>query len=918
MTIFVASLFLPYTVQFEVLESRPTSAQEDRPKTGASEHDALSLFTPIRALVQTPGATTDHERIFSPCVERPIKLQMPATLGRQPSLASIKSIKATTLGVRDARSIPRVDLHSPNWGKAFAWGQPTSKAELPPPSLVTRHNAQDVREKTAVMLMRAANTYKERARAGTSTWERRFSTDNHYVVERARIGNSGLWNAVDAVSESGLLPEKTWVGTLGMPTSDLTDHLKENISETLEDDYESLTVFVEDGDFDGHYERYCKTILWPIFHYQIPDHPKSKAFEDHSWKFYVKVNQAFADRIAKNYKKGDIIWIHDYHLLLVPALLRAKLPEAQIGFFMHTAFPSSEIFRVLATRTDLLEGILGANMVGFQTEEYSHHFLQTCSRLLNVEASKYGVLLEDGRYVHVNTLPIGIDPTGLDVVRSFPEVGEWIKTISEKYADQRLIVWRDKLNNIQGVRQKLLADEFFLARNPEYRDNVVLIQIATSTTEEPELSATVADVVTRINSNHSTLAHQPIVFLRQDIDQQQYLALLTVAECFMITSLREGMNLSSHEYVYCQDGKFSEDDGHRYGPLILSEFTGSAAVFGNKPLLVNPWSYKQVADSIKTALDMPLSERKNRWRDMYGTVMHHNATEWYTSFIEQLKHAWEEHSVRDSTAVPRLSFPTLKTKYEQANRRLLIFDYEGTLASWGSPSDIVLTTPKRLIDILNDLIEDKRNIVYVMSSRMPEELERLFRMVPGLGLIAEAGAFVMEAGTDDWLELIDLDHVKSWKPGINSLLQYYVERNEGSKIEERHSAIIFNYAGCDDPLAAVKQAAECANHINDACRSQNISAIPTDHTLYISAIEINKGSATSMIGDSLQERADDKGVPMPDFLLVIGDARDDEYVFSWAHRLEDKGTVRDVCTVTLGSRSTGASATLTQGVTGKS
>lgn len=918
MTIFVASLFLPYTIRFGDPESRPDSAQEDRPKTAASEHRALSLFTPLRALVQTPGATTDHERIFSPYVQRPFKLQMPATLERQPSTASIRSIKATTPGVREARSIPRVDLHSPNWGNAFAWGQPMSKAELPPPSLVTRHNAQDVKEKTAIMLMRAANEYKGRARAGTSSRERRFSVDSHYAVERARIGNGGLWNAIDAVSESGLLPEKTWVGTLGMPTQSLDDHLKENISETLEDDYESLTVFAEDGDFDGHYERYCKTILWPIFHYQIPDHPKSKAFEDHSWKYYVKVNQLFADRIAKNWKKGDIIWIHDYHLLLVPGLLRAKLPEAQIGFFMHTAFPSSEIFRVLATRTDLLEGILGANMVGFQTEEYSHHFLQTCSRLLNVEASKHGVLLEDGRYVHVNTLPIGIDPKGLDEVRSFPEVEEWIKTISDKYAGQRLLVSRDKLNNIQGVRQKLLAYELFLARNPEYRDKVVLIQIATSTTQEPELSATVADIVTRINSNHSTLAHQPVVFLRQDIDQEQYLALLTVAECFMITSLREGMNLSSHEYVYCQDGKYTEDDDKKYGPLILSEFTGSAAVLGNKPLLVNPWSYRQVADSIKIALDMPLSERKNRWRDMYGTVMHHNATQWYTLFTEHLKHAWEEHSVRASTAVPRLSFPTLRTSYEQANRRLLIFDYEGTLASWGSPSDIVLQTPKRLIDILNDLIEDRKNIVYVMSSRMPEELERLFRMVPGLGLIAENGAFLNEPGTDDWIELIDLEHVKCWKPGMRSLLQYYVERTEGSKVEERHSAIIFNYAGCEDTSGASKQAAECANHINDACRCQNVGAVPLDNGLYISALEINKGSATSMISDNLQDLADDKGVPMPDFLLVIGDARDDEYVFSWAHQLESKGTIRDVCTVTLGSRSTGASATLTQGVTGKS
>lgn len=916
MTIFVASLFLPYTVQFEVPNSRPTSAQATRPQTSHSDGKALSLFNAIPAIVQTPGATTDHEKIFSPYVERPFNLQMPK-LGHRASVQSIKSLKGSGSGSRDPRSIPRLDLHSPSWGKAFNFGQqPSSRARSPPPASVLHHNAQNVKEKTALQLMRAAKIYKGRNRAITSSRERRFSSDKHWTIERGRIGNGGLWNAVDAVSESGLLVEKTWVGTLGMPTDDLDDHLRENISENLEDDFESLAVFVDDGDFDGHYERYCKTILWPIFHYQIPDHPKSKAYEDHSWVYYVKVNQAFADRIIKNYKKGDIVWIHDYHLLLVPAMLRSKLPDAQIGFFMHTAFPSSEIFRVLATRADLLEGLLGSNMVAFQTEEYSHHFLQTCSRLLNVEATKSGVVLEDGRYVHVNTLPIGVDPKSLDEVRALPEVEEWVKTICEKYKGQRLIVARDKLNNIQGVRQKLLAYELFLSRYPEYRNEVVLIQIATSTTEEAELSAAIAEVVTRINSNHSTLAHQPVVFLRQDIDQEQYLALLTIAECMMITSLREGMNLSSHEYIYCQDGKFHECE-KMHGPLILSEFTGSASVLGNKPLLVNPWSYSQVAESIKTALDMGQAERKSRWHDMYGTVMHHNATQWYTSFIEQLKQAWEEQSVRDSTTVPRLSVPSIKTKYNNANRRLLILDYEGTLASWGSPTDIVMTTPKKLIDILNNLIEDKRNLVYVMSSRMPEELENLFRMVPGLGLIAENGGFLNEIGTDDWIELADLDHVKTWKPGVKNLLQYYVDRMDGSRVEERHSALIFHHADCGDKAAVSKQAGECANHINDACHSQNISAIPVEDGLCVAALDLNKGSATALISDNLEYQAYEKGVAMPEFLLVVGDSREDEYVFNWAHQLEKKEVIRDVCTVTLGTRNTDASATLTQGVTGK-
>ena len=744
----------------------------------------------------------------------------------------------------------------------------------------------------------------------TISHERHFSQSN-FTVEQALLGNGGLQNAIKAASDAGLLEEKTWVGTLGMPTESLEPHLQITIAERLEHDYESLTVFVNDNDFDGHYSHYCKTILWPVFHYQIPDNPKSKAYEDHSWIYYVKINQAFADRITKNWKRGDVVWIHDYHLLLVPGMLRKLIPDAQIGFFLHVAFPSSEIFRCLAVRADLLEGMLGANLIGFQTDEYCRHFLQTCSRLLNVEATKDGVCLED-RFVNVNTFPLGIDPKQLDERRDTSDVAQWIKIISEKYGGKRIIVARDKLDNVRGVRQKILAYELFLNKNPQYANQVVLIQIATSTTEQAELDATVSDIVTRVNSVYSTLAHQPLVFLKQDISYSQYLALMTVAEVCMITSLREGMNLTSHEFVYCQDGKYFNK---KYGPLVLSEFTGSASIFENHELTVNPWDYRECADAIKTALDMGGQERKTRWHGLYGSVMHHTAMHWYQSYVQQLEQVWKEHSSRETTAVPRLSFTAVSEKYQAAERRLFIIDYEGTLASWGAPTSIVLTTPKRAIDVLNDLIENPQNTVYVMSSRMPEELERLFRQVPGLGLIAENGCFLMEAGADDWIELADIDHADAWKPGVKNILKYYNERVEGSKIEERHCSFTFDYSEAEDPKGAFKQAGECANHINDASHNLNVHAVPVEGALIVSQADISKSSATTLISQKLEELKDDKGVPLPDFLFVVGDSREDEYVFNWAHKMEKKG-IRDVVTVTLGGRNTEASATLTQGVTG--
>ena len=367
MTIFVAALFLPYTINFSTSEetARPTSPEASRPQTAPDRKLSLLTYTPGK-IVQTPGATTDLERIFAPFVPNAFKLNSLQVHGKGRGYEDIreeetekKGRRQTTIpgSLRDPRLLAQADLHAPAWGSYTSLNQPLSRAKSPPPSSVLKHNAQITAPPSLL--------WKRRLRARTTSHEKQFNEHN-FSVQRAQHGNGGLFNAIDAVSESGVLQDKTWVGTLGMPTDALDDHLKERISECLEDDYEALTVYVNDGDFDGHYERYCKTILWPIFHYQVPDHPRSKAYEDHSWVYYRKLNEEFADRIVKNYKKGDIIWVHDYHLLLVPGMLRAKLPDAQIGFFMHTAFPSSEIFRCLATRTDLLEGLLGANMVGFQ------------------------------------------------------------------------------------------------------------------------------------------------------------------------------------------------------------------------------------------------------------------------------------------------------------------------------------------------------------------------------------------------------------------------------------------------------------------------------------------------------------------------------------------------------------------------
>jgi trehalose 6-phosphate synthase/phosphatase len=790
---------------------------------------------------------------------------------------------------------------------------------------------------------------KEMGRQGITQPRSLVRSDSHdrvfahadWTVVNADQGNGGLRNAAEAAAREGKLGEYTWVGTLGMPTDALqgTQQLQD-IVDKLATEHDMLSVFCSDKDFDGHYSHFCKQILWPVFHYQIPDNPKSKAYEDHSWKYYVNLNQAFADKIVKNWKRGDTIWIHDYHLLLVPSMIRKKIPDAKIGFFLHVAFPSSEVFRCVAVRKELLEGMLGANLIGFQIHEYTRHFLQTCSRLLSAEATPDGLQLED-RFVDVINLPIGIDPVSLSRHREEDEVKKWLDIMRERYAGKRLIVARDKLDHVRGVRQKLLSYELFLNKNPEWRDKIVLIQVALSTSEKSELDATVSDIVTRVNSSWANLAYQPVVYLKQDIDYAQYLALLSIADALMITSQREGMNLTSHEYLYCQDGNYSEK---KHGSLILSEFTGTSSLFGGNELSVNPWDYRACAEAIKQALEMGDEEKERRWTKLYESVNHHTGSHWFTEFMSRLDRVYEEQHRRDQTSVPRLSMNTLVNQYNRTERRLFILDFEGTLVSWGPVNQIIPVSPQvsaftkssphsrqssevrcsdtsdqRTLDVLNDLLLDDRNTIYVMSGRRPEELDRLFRRVPNLGLIAENGCFLKDCGSTTWTEVADSDQILTWKESVKGILTYYLERTPGAEIEDRRCSLIFHYKSAEDYEAALRQAQDCASHINDACEEQRVHAIPLDGCVLVEPIDWTKSTAAQKIFADLRGNlaADETHKSPVDFLMVVGDGREDEKVFKWANTLADEGAVKEVVTVSLGSRNTEAGATLTQGVSGE-
>lgn len=893
--------FLPSTVAFH-----------DPPKTERRPSPPAALQSRKSSVIDIPTRASQAS-LFS----GPTPPLTPNTLINQEFFAGTfgpESQKQLFARPGDPRSMIRNDAHVPEWGAQAIFNQPRSRAgPLPSGSILDFAQVAEELAERKRLAARKKQRSSPQAHASRNTSSDRGYEGKTWTVEPAVQGNGGLTNAMRQAADAGEL-EINWIGTIGFPTDALPETTKEDIHDHLHNDYESEVVYVSDKDLDGHYAHYCKTILWPICSYQVPDHPKSKAYADHSWEFYRNVNQAFADKIVANYKADDTIWIHDYHLFLVPGMVRKKLPNAKIGFFLHTAFPSSEVFRCLSTRKALLEGILGANLVAFQTDEYAGHFLQTASRLLTVETTAEGVQLDD-HFVNVTSEPIGINPAAVQEARQELAVAKWIKVLQEKYQGKQVLVARDKLDNVRGVRQKLLAYELFLNKYPEWRGKVVLVQVATSTSEQSELLTTVSDICTRIDSVHSTLAHQPLVFLKQDIDFSQYLALLTIADVLIISALRDGMNLTGHEFVCCQDGTASDK---KHGPLILSEFTGSAAVFGRKHISINPWNYQEQADAIKQALEMQAPEKAHRWAGLHDTVMRQTGGHWISQLSERLTRVYEEHRSRAQTSVPRLNTQQLSAKYTSAERRVFILDYEGTLAPHRTSTGIPLSSPQRMLDTLMDLMGDARNIVYVMSGRRPEELEGTFRTLPALGLIAENGCFLREFGSsnNEWQEFLDPQETAKWKSDVKGILKYYKDRLDGSEIEERRCSLLFRYDKAEDQDAAIRQAGESTDQINGACKNMRIHAVPINKAVLIEQTDFTKSTAATRIFDELRERNVSRGYRTPDFMLVAGDDREDEVIFHWANDLGKQGVIRDVFTISVGKRNTEAQATLTQGSTG--
>jgi len=439
------------------------------------------------------------------------------------------------------------------------------------------------------------------------------------------MSSGGLVTALQGLKKS---TEFQW---LGWPGLEVPADEQERVNSDLMEKFKCTAIFLSDTIADLHYNGFSNSILWPLFHY----HPGEMNFDENAWAAYIEANRQFAIEIAGQVNDNDLVWVHDYHLMLLPQMLREEIGNSKknvrIGFFLHTPFPSSEIYRILPVRKEILEGVLSCDLIGFHIYDYARHFLSSVSRIVsNVTTLPNGIEFQ-GRSINIGAFPIGIDVDKFTEGLTKDSVIQRIKQLKSKFGDTKVIVGVDRLDYIKGVPQKLHAFEVFLEENPEWIGKVVLVQVAVPSRGDVEeyqsLRATVNELVGRINGKFGTAEFVPIHYMHKSVPFDELISIYHLSDVCLVSSTRDGMNLVSYEYIACQQ--------ENNGVLILSEFAGAAQSL-NGAIIVNPWNTEELSDAIKESLTLPEEKKVINFNKLFTYISKYTSGFWGESFVKEL------------------------------------------------------------------------------------------------------------------------------------------------------------------------------------------------------------------------------------------------------------------------------------------
>ena len=668
----------------------------------------------------------------------------------------------------------------------------------------------------------------------------------------------GLATGMKSVHHGG---ESLWIGWSGLTKEDTPPELETEIDKALADNGCAKVVLTE-NEIDGFYFGFSNRTIWPLFHYFL----EYSEFELKFWEIYQSVNQKFADAILEKAEDDDIIWIHDYQLLLVPQMVKEKRPNATIGFFLHIPFPSYEIFRTLPWREEVLEGMLGSDLIGFHTYDYERHFLSSVRRLLGLDVSYNDVYLEN-RVIKVDSFPMGIDYDKFHkaALKSSALKGKERTDLQKKLDDHKksapdtkLIVSIDRLDYSKGIAKRINAFEYFLKKYPEYKEKVRLIILAVpSRANVPQyqvLKREIDELVGRINGELSTVNWTPIWYFYRSLPFENLIDLYTSSDIAWLTPLRDGMNLVAKEYIATRIDKT--------GVLILSEMAGSAYEM-NEALLINPNNFEQQADTLKRAITMPKDEQMARNMFLQNRLKRYNVEVWANEFMDSLKSQRQGIGTFVSQKISPDILESITSKYTDSKNRLLFLDYDGTLT--GFHKDPQKASPdEELYQILDAIHHQENTTLFLISGRDKETFSRWF-LDKKYNMIVEHGVWISRNGEDFKL----LEKVKDeWMGKILPVLESFVDRTPGSFIEEKNYSLAWHFRNTD-PDFGEKRATELNTVLTSLIGNDDISVLNGNKVVEVKSSNVNKGRASvRMLGENQY-----------DFVFAIGDDWTDEFMF---------------------------------------
>ncbi len=661
-----------------------------------------------------------------------------------------------------------------------------------------------------------------------------------------KIQNSagGLATGLSSLSSTR---EMIWVGWPGYSTSDEEERSK--IENKM--DPGLYPVFMTPQEERNFYEGFSNETIWPLFHC----FSESVNYSNRYWKYYQAINQRFCDKVAEIAEPGDIIWVQDYHLMLLPSMLKQKLYGNPIGFFLHIPFPSYELFRTLPWREEILEGMLGADLVGFHTYEYMRHFHSSVYRLLGYDA-KLGAIQTGTSSSFIDCFPMGINYEKFHDTLDSPKVAEQVQIFKDNFGHTKLIMSVDRLDYTKGILNRLQAFERLLTRHPELREKVSLIMITVPSRAKVKqyrlLKESIDELVGKINGKFSTLDWTAIHYFYRSIPFERLQALYHISDVGLVTPLRDGMNLVAKEYVA------SKKDNN--GVLILSEMAGSAIEL-EEALKVNPHDGESIVQALRTALTMPEEEQRERLLKMQQRVKTNSVDKWAQSFISHLTQIVEDRKQRSSNVIMSKNPGIIGKSFHRALKPLVILDYDGTLVAFkDDPAQAIPS--KRLYGLLEKLVAQAH--VAIVSGREHHDLDKWFAHT-GVDLIAEHGMWVRKDG--EWQK--QHENRSPWKGSIRKIMNTYADRTPGAFIESKSSSLAFHYRKTDKFLAEMRIPL-LIRDITQVCVKHQLEILQGNKVCEIRVSGINKGTAVKEYVSELE----------PDFIMAIGDDRTDEDMFA--------------------------------------